>query len=467
MSASQFTRVALAVLAVAAVVAPAAMAPAAASTPPERLCPVCGEQLERVAAYELDTSVTAGDGELRMVVDDAGDAALRARVPLNDSTAERFRENASAMDAVVAAAFSGEGAARSAFGAERARNVSAAMDGDAMVVTYEIPGVARRARGGVLLVTAFGERERYVDTNVDRFELVGPDGYVVANQPRTGTVQSTELRDSERSTGEGVVWEPVDGEYGGDDGRLERGTYVAFAPDDGLAARANAELAVASTVGPQMFDDAVAVGGPTGVVLALALLGCLFLVGESATPERDARWLAAVGASVAVGGALWRLVEGIDLVGSSNLPLLAVPVGVAALGSLSMRSPPVASVREAALRAGGTVGLAGVLAIALLPAPLTPVAAVSTVLVGGFYLVGVLDERVGWPVALAFALVVATPFVAVLPRMPLAGGFGAGFVGFLLTALTVLVVPVGVLAYRVGASARVTGERVVESRTTA
>lgn len=463
MSARQYARVALAVAAVVAVVAPAAVAPVTASSPPQALCPICGDHLERVAAYETGVSATATGSDLRMVVDERGDASMRARVTLNDSTAERFRENASAMDAVVSAAFDGGGYA---FGVDRAANVSAGMDGDVLVVTYDVPDVAHRARGGVLLVTAFGERTYYVTTNVDRFTMVGPDGYAVANDPRTGAVEARGATDAASGDGEVVTWNPADGELGADE-RLDRGTYVAFAPDDGLGARLNAELAVLATVGPLMVGDALLLGGPTAVVLALALLACLFLVGESGRPEREARWLAALGASVVVVAALWRLVEGQDLARSENLPLLAVPAGVAALGYLSMRSPAVASGREALLRAGGTVGVAGAVAAALLPSFLTPFAVVPTVVVGGFYVVGVLDEHVGWPVAAAAALVVATPPLAVLPRTPIGAGLGAGFVGILLTAVVVLLAPVAVLAYRIGASARVTGERVVDRRTTA
>jgi hypothetical protein len=360
------------------------------------------------------------------------------------------------MNAVVDAAFED---LRYVYGIDRARNVTAGMDGEVLVVTYDVPDVAHEARGGVLLVTAFGEETRYVDTNVDRFRMVGPDGHAVANDPRSGSVA-----DRADGAGEAVTWEPVEGEY--DEGRLDRGTYVAFAPDDGLGARVNGELAVIGAVGPLMLQDALGLGGVTAVVLALALLACLFLVGETATPPRDARILFGVGGAVAVGGALWRVVDGLDFLSSSNLPLLAVPVGVAALGYLSMRSPSVANLREAALRVGGTVGVVGAVAAALAPGLLQPLAVVTSVVVGGFYLVGVLDERVGWPVALVAVLVVASPVLAVLPATPI-GGLGAGVLGILLTGVTVLVVPVGVLAYRLGAASDVTGERLVNSRTTA
>lgn len=466
MSVNQYARAALAVVAVTAVLAPAVVGPADASSPPRKLCPVCGDQLEREASYGAGASVTTTGSDLRMAVDERGDADVRARVSLNASTAERFRENESLQAAVVDAAFDDEDGSRYAVGVDRARNVTARMDGDVLVVTYEVPSVAREGRGGVLLVTAFGAESRYVETNVDRFAMVGPDGTAVANDPRTGAVESREATRGVDGSGEAVVWEPVEGKYRDGDGRLDRGTYVAFAPDDGLGARLDAELAVASTVGPAMLDDAVTLGGPAALVLALALLACLFVVGESASPEREARLLLVLGAGIAVVGAGYQLLDGRPLQFGTNLPLLVVPAGVAALAALSMRSPAVASLREAVLRVGGTVGVAGIVAAALLSSFLVAFAVLTAAVVGGFYVVGVLDERVGWPVAAVGVLVVVAPVLGVLPATP-AEGLGAGVLLTFLTGLTVLLVPVGVLAYRLGASARVTSERVVEARTTA
>jgi hypothetical protein len=458
----------LAVLAVLAVAAPAAIAPVAASSPPQSVCPVCGPNFDR-AVYDANVNLTDGDwsdaghvGEstVRMTVSESGDAAFTARVELSRSVARTLRENESARDALLDAAFDQD---YHVLGLERAERGSATVADDALVVDWTVPDVARDGPGGTLLVTMFGQSRSGITLHADHLSLAGPAGWNVTNHPGTGEVEVSDPGSAD-GAGERVVWSgTVDYES---DQHLESGTYVAFGPTDGVVARANAELAVAFAIGPTMLSDALAAGTPAGVVLAIALAGCLFGLGGSPNPRRASRWLAIASGFVVVAGAVVVLVEGHGALATRSFELLAVPAGIGAFGWLTTRTPAVANLREAAWRVTGTVGVGGAVAFAL-TAPFTRMyVATVTVGVAGFYLVGVYDQRVGWPVAAVSAAVLATPILGVLPATPF-GGFGGGVFALFLFALSIPTAVVGVVVYRIGAGKRVAGDRVVDQRTTA
>jgi hypothetical protein len=286
----------------------------------------------------------------------------------------------------------------------------------------------------------------------------------VVNQPATGRVEAAATTGDDSRTGERVVW-TGDADFRTPE-HLDDGTCVAFAPSEGVAASAAAELGVALTIGPAMVSDAVTAGAPSALVLAAALAACLFSFGGSTNPRRDARALAAGGGLLVVAGFAYVVFLGYGHLTGRNLELLALPAGVAAFGALTARSPTVANRREAALRVAGTVGIGGLIAATLSTSFASAFAATFAVAVGGFYLVGVYDGRAGWPVAAVVALVLATPILGVLPATPV-GGFGPGFVAFLTTPATLVAAVLGIAAYRVGAGERVTGERVVDDRTSA
>lgn len=451
--------VALAVLAVLSVLAPLAAVPAAASTPPEPVCPVC--ELDRGYANDatdVELKVTRSTVEMR--VRDDGSARFRARVAVDDATADALADDRSAVDAVVAEAFEYR-----YVGHERgAQNVTATFGDGELVVGWTIPDAARDGPGGTTLVTLFGESNAGITLHADRLELYGPEGSKVANSPQTGVVEEFAADADGSRDGERVAWNG-DADYESR-AHLDDGTYVAFAPNDDVLARANAELSVALAVGPTMLSDALVAGGPSAVVLAVLLGACLFVLGGSARPERDASVLAALAGVVVLGGGLYALVGGYGPLSTRNFELLALPAGIAAFGVLSARAPAVANLREAALRVAATVGVGGGVAFALSTSFLSVMAAIVAVAVGGFYLVGVYDQRVGWPVAAVTALVLATPVLGVLPSTPV-GGFGPGFVGFLLTPMALVAALLGVVAYRIGAGNAVAGDRVVDARTTA
>jgi hypothetical protein len=462
--------VALAVLAVGSVLAPVAVTPAAASTPPKSVCPVCGPNLE-YAANEAGVDATATHGTVHMHVHEDGDARFTARVEVKRADARSLRENESARRDLVRAAF--ENGYR-VVGVDRTRDVDAAVrDGD-LVVSWTVPDAAQDGPGGTLLVTLFGERDSGLVLHADQLAMYGPDGWNVTNRPKTGDVGSlatvtggdrtADARTTDDRTSERVVWRD-DADYG-TRSHLETGTYVALAPSSGLVASANAELAVATEVGPRMVSDALVAGGPSAVVLAVLLGACLFVLGASARPKRDASAFAVLGVVVSVGGGLFALLEGDGPLASRNFELLALPAGVTAFGVLVARAPTVANLREAALRVAATVGVGGSVAVFLAGSFLSAIAAIVAAAVGGFYLVGVYDGRVGWPVAAVTALVLLTPVLGVLPATPV-DGFGPTFVGFLLTPVALPGGLLGVVAYRVGAGNRVADERVVDARTTA
>lgn len=448
-----------AVLAVFAVLAPVVAVPAAASTPPEPVCPVCA-YADRNGGGPSDAGLNATGSTVEMTIRADDSARFRARIDLTESSAAALRDNESAVDAAVDRAFD-----RRYVGHDRgARNVSSSVaDGD-LVVAWTVPEAARDGPGGTTIVTLFGERRASIVLRADRLVLRSADDGRVVNRPATGRVVEFAATGDGSRDGERVVW------TGDADFRtrahLDDGTYVAFAPGEGVAASAGAELGVALTVGPAMVSDAVTAGAPSAVVLAVALAACLFVLGSSADPRRDARLLAATGGVVLVAGFAYVLFMGYGPLAGRNLELLALPAGVAAFGALTARSPSVATLRAAALRVAATVGVGGVVTAALSTSFASVLAATFAVAVGGFYLVGVADGRVGWPVAALVALVLATPVVAVLPSTPI-GGFGPGFVAVLLTPVTLVAALFGVATYRIGASERLTGERTVERARTA
>ncbi|MFC6951280.1 hypothetical protein [Halorubellus litoreus] len=451
--------VTFAVLAVASVLAPLAVVPATASTPPDPVCPVCARHVE-YASDDAGVELEVVESEVVMRVQDDDSARFRARVTVTNDTASALRGNESAVDAVVDEAFEYR-----YVGDERgARNVTASFAGDELVVAWTIPDAARSGPGGTTILTLFGESRVGVQLNADRLVLYGDDDARVVNAPRSGVVEDLAATGNGSLDGERVVWNG-NADYDAP-GHLESGTYVAFAPSEGVVASAGGELGVALAVGPAMLGDAVMAGGPSALVLAAALAACLFVLGGSSDPARDARWLAVVAALAVVGGGAYALVDGYGPLLDRNLELLALPAGIAAFGALTARAPAVANLREAALRVAGTVGVGGAIAVALSGSFVNVVVATFTVAVGGFYLVGVYDGRVGWPVAAVTALVLATPVLAVLPATPV-GGFGPGFVAFIVTPVALVAALVGVVAYRIGAGKPVTGERVVERAQTA
>jgi len=451
--------VALAVLAVLSVLAPLAAVPATASTPPDRVCPVCGgEAGDAVGDSGAELNVTRSTVEMRVRED--GSVRFRARVGVDDATADALADNESAVDALVADAFE-----YGYVGDDRgAQNVTATFADGELRVGWTIPDATRDGPGGTTLLTLFGESNRGITLQADRLVLYGPDGTAVANQPRTGVVEAYSSESGGARDGERVAW-TGDADYEAR-AHLDEGTYVAFAAGDDLVARANAELAVASAVAPLMLSDALVAGAPSAVILAVLLGTCLFVLGGSARPERDATFLAVLAAVVTFAGALYALLSGYGPLPSRNFQLLALPAGVAAFGVLSARAPAVANLREAALRVVSTVGIGGAIAVALSDWLLVVAGATATAAIAGFYLVGVYDQRVGWPVAAVTALVLATPVLGVLPGTPV-GGFGPVFVGLLLTPISLVAAFLGVVAYRIGAGNRVAGERVVDARTTA
>ena len=259
---------AFAAVAVLSTMAPLAVAPASASTPPDAICPVCGPSLD-AAGHDADVDVKATHSTVQMHVGADGDATVTARVELTRSSARSLRENETAFDRLVDAAFEDH---RRIVGIEHARAVSAELRDDDLVVEWTIPDAAREAAGETLLVTLFGESRQGLVLHADQLAMYGPDGWNVTNHPRTGEVGELATFGDDR-TGERVVWRS-DTQYDAQ-ASLEDGTYVAFAPSEGAFARANAELAVATVIGPTMLGDALEAGGPGAVVLALAVGVCL------------------------------------------------------------------------------------------------------------------------------------------------------------------------------------------------
>jgi len=247
-----------ALLAVLAALAAVALATAAvpASSPPEPLCSVCDSTFERTAD-EHGLNATVAQSTVGVAVREDGTARWTVRNRLaNESAVERLRSEPGLLDEVVAGALEYDSP-----DSDRVTDVSSRVDGDAAVVSFEHESFADRTRGDALVVDYLhtgGTRESYV-LEADRFEVVGPEGSVVVNDPASGRI------------GDGrVTWVSGDEKYDGD--IYVSDTYVAFAPGDGPLTTAAVRVAFAERALPVVLDN-VAMLAPAGLAVLGGLVG--------------------------------------------------------------------------------------------------------------------------------------------------------------------------------------------------
>ncbi|WP_267642960.1 hypothetical protein [Haloarchaeobius amylolyticus] len=288
---------------------------ATASSPPERVCPVCDQQFEE-AAHELDLNATVDRSSLRVDVRDDGSSRWTARVTLSPETAPTYRDDPAQLREVVDTAFEAHNNL-----VEDPRNVSVRFEDRTAVVGFTVPDVAHRGVGGVLVVDYFHTiGGRYTMLNADEFVVAGPSETVVANDPP-----------GDPGVGDGLAsWESDRG--------YTQETFVVFADDDGAASRAAAEASVALAVGPRLVRDALLLATAPTLLFAAAL-------GSLRGSDRFAEWSLSTAAAVSAGLPLLGLAVSTVTVTSTlaarlvmALPLLVIPlVAVAVADWLSPR----------------------------------------------------------------------------------------------------------------------------------
>ena len=436
--------------------------PAASSSPPEPICGPCGSTFEERAEQQgVAVNVTHSTAEIR--VDENGSATWTVTNRLGEANASRLAATPERLGAIARGAAVDTGVAADSGGSVTVQ--SATVDNETVQVRFTDPDAGSR-HAGVLVVDYFHAGGTWGQLlNADEISITGPEGPVVANDPRS-IIDDAHATAAEVPTVEGgtVMWHRT----ASDDreATIHDEFYIAYAEPAAGSTRVDAALALASL--PIWLSNVRDIVLPAAVVYALVLSGVTAVVRwtvwtstevDQSIPgvnqplfdtdrlPSDVDWFAAgiTGIGLAVG-----LLAAFRLLPST---LLGVGVIYFATGAAAVARPDwLRSVRGAL-----AVGLAATLAV------------------GGVVGLGVVNPRyTGFAPTAAHAMAVHLPF-AVAPAFGLAvdgegvevtrstvaalcGGVaafvvaGAAFVPFdfrpsfvILFVLPVLIVAVGVL----------------------
>ncbi|ELZ82982.1 hypothetical protein C453_13271 [Haloferax elongans ATCC BAA-1513] len=423
-------RIFLALLVVSAVL-PAVVGPATAGRPPVPVCGVCSDSFSG-AAYDAGVNLTVESSNLHVRVDESGTGHWTARTVIDETAAATFRDDPALLESVVRESFDGHRQF-----VDDPRNLSMQMDGQTVVVTFDVPEMTSRGYGNVLLVDYFNADgdTRHVYVDADRFTVSGPEGTVLVNDPPGA--------DTENGT---ATWSTEDGDYQ----PIDYTTYLAFGPNNGLGTQAAAYASIAADSAPYLLSDLLY----SALVPTLLMLFGVLAV-QRYTRRRDAtvdscRTLAAIVAGL---GIVW--IAGLVALGmfSGGLSAVSWTLGLqfVALGAIALRRPEVFTFRRlVAATVGPPVVVAAAVSIATPVSELWPVPSSLSfgVIVTLFLPFGYAARRDRGTRLLALAIV-AAPTMFVMPMLPI-GGFGPGFMMILLVSWVLLTLAVGTLVYRLG-----------------
>lgn len=299
---------------------------AGCSYDPPNVCGVCGGEVQ-VAGENHGVDLTATSSEVHVYLHGDGSATWVERIELDDAGAAHLRENATLRKRVLEWATEHQSAAP-----ETPDSVS--VESGALVVTYDVPKLAERYPGGVLVVDRF-HRQRSgssfgYEVETDRAVLHAPDGMAVTNQPPAS-----------RWNRSAVVWQSS----------VAAHTYVAFGPARTKTTSWLTRAAIAVEVA-RWAAVPVAIGSLVSVsVLGFAVWMLLGWFGKRDTP--DVRWpefdlddalgkrLAGVGAAL-----LWGALVVVLTASEPFGPLFWLFTGVAillfgVLGAVAKRPRPI------------------------------------------------------------------------------------------------------------------------------
>ncbi|UVE50029.1 hypothetical protein KU306_14120 [Haloferax larsenii] len=423
-------RIFLALLVVSAVL-PAVVGPTTASRPPVPVCGVCSGPFENVAA-DAGVDLTIESSDLHIRVDESGTGHWTARMRINDDAAATFRDDPVLLDTVVRQVYEGDG-----YFVAEPHDLTARMDGDTAVVTFDVPDMAHRSVGNTLLVDYFNAEghTRWVSLDTDRLTVSGPAGTVLVNDP------------PEASTEDGnATWSTENGDYQS----IDRETYLAFGPDRGVSSLAAAQVSIAADSAPYLLSD---------LLYSAFVPTLLMLFGVLAVQRYTRRYDATVDscrtlASIVAGlGVAW--MSGLVALGmfSGGLSAISWTLGLqfVAFGVVALQRPEAFTFRRLV---AATVGPPVVVAAAVsMAAPVSELWSVPSgisfgVTVALFLPFGYAARR-GMGTRLFTLAIVAAPTVFVIPALPI-GGFGPVFMMVLLVGWTLLTLAVGTLVYRLG-----------------
>ncbi|OLZ41554.1 hypothetical protein A6E15_11420 [Natrinema saccharevitans] len=312
-------------------VALAGLTAVVAAPPPAPVCGVCGSSVENVSISGSD-----GPGTLDIYVDETGDSLWHARVPVTESAAERYRANATALEAAVDDAWPRYHVAEG-----DVRTVETALGNRTVVVNYTVDDVARRGVGDSWLLEYFHEKgpTTNYDQQARRVTIHAPDGTVITNRPADASV-----------AGNAATWRSDDTDSTGSD--FDEAVYVTYG-EGGLLGAASGYATIGIAIGPPALARGLAIGAVPGALIGLFGVA-IGRYGRGSTaferaanclgrerPTIDAATLERLLVAVGVGGAVGVLAYGAVATGRAFPPaavvLSSLGVGYALLGSAAAR----------------------------------------------------------------------------------------------------------------------------------
>ena len=305
-------------------------APVSARPPPHAVCGVCSDTLVDAAA-ENGVAIDLVESSLSIRIDRSGTGHWTARVTLTGSGIETLQENQSVRDRIVQRVYE-----RGYVAVEEPRSLTTSMDGETLVVEYEVPEMAHESAGGVYVVDFFywhGGEARWFYLAADSMTMRGPPGTVVSHAPADSTPDA-----------DVVTWEGSDQQYD----PLDVRSHVVFAPNDGVVSTVATTLGIGIDVAQLKAQDLGAAIAP--FTLLVAVIALLWRFGYRLTELSRSRLIALVGGPLAVVGLAAATVE--TLVGVSGplteqlgdflFYLIFVVVGTGAGPALLLGGPLVA-----------------------------------------------------------------------------------------------------------------------------
>ncbi|PGF15088.1 hypothetical protein CP556_02405 [Natrinema sp. CBA1119] len=290
----------------------------AGAPPPSQLCGVCGPGV----ANDAEIAGATGHGTLDVYVDEAGDSRWVARVPVNESAAERYRSNASALEAAV-----GDAWARYHVADGDVRAVESRLDGETVVVTYAVDDVARRGVGEQWIVDYFatGTSPTRYQLVAERMTIHAPDGTEITNR-----IPGAEI-DGNAATWTNGTERGADGDFG----EQTRATYGS----GGVLGTASGYATIGLDVGPTALSHGVSGGLVPG--LLIGIVGIAITRIDWGVTDFDAttleRLIVAVGSIGAVGFLVVGAVSTGDGLAPGPVALASLGIGYALLGSAARR----------------------------------------------------------------------------------------------------------------------------------
>lgn len=334
----------------------AAIAPALASPQPDPVCGACGSAFED-AAEEEGLAVNGTNSTATVHVHANGSATWVVTNHVNESAADRLREDPTLLDRVAKRAATGGWGLPGVYDDGDVQFESAGIDGRTVTIRFVDPDAGQH-HAGVLVIDYLhsqGIRGGWI-LNADTFTIVGPPGTTVVNDPRAAIDREyTPANAVPTVDGRRVTWhrsaETESGAAFYDD------VYLAFGDAGTPAWRVDAALALATA--PIWVDNIQAFVFPAVVVYGVLLVGVAVAARRVGTsdvdPDRFATGVAAAGAVGVVAGVLAPAVDQPGWFASAAAVYLVT--GTAAL----LRPDAFRSIRGAL--GVGVASLAGIAAI--------------------------------------------------------------------------------------------------------